>query len=75
MGGNFNCDSNRLTSLEGAPRYIDGNFNCSNNWMTLTSLEGLGDGLENVGGEIDGIEKLDILSYRRQYVINSIINS
>ena len=36
--GNFYCDHNQLTSLEGAPRTVEGYFNCSHN--QLTSLEG-----------------------------------
>ena len=37
-GGTFDCNSNRLTSLEGAPSSISGDFVCHNN--RLTSLEG-----------------------------------
>jgi hypothetical protein len=36
--GNFSCDSNRLTTLEGCPDSVSGYFNCSDN--QLTSLEG-----------------------------------
>jgi len=36
--GNFYCDSNKLTSLEGAPKTVEGNFYCDSN--KLTSLEG-----------------------------------
>ena len=36
--GDFNCDNNSLTSLEGAPQVVKGDFNCSYN--KLTSLEG-----------------------------------
>jgi len=36
--GNFDCDNNQLTSLEGAPSSVCGNFACSYN--QLTSLEG-----------------------------------
>ena len=36
--GNFDCNNNNLTSLEGAPKEINGSFDCSNN--NLTSLEG-----------------------------------
>ena len=38
VSGDFICFSNKLTTLEGAPREISGNFYCSNN--KLTSLEG-----------------------------------
>ena len=38
VGGDFNCSSNQLTSLEGAPREIGGDFNCVDN--ELTSLKG-----------------------------------
>jgi hypothetical protein len=36
--GNFYCNNNNLTSLEGAPSDVRGNFYCNNN--NLTSLEG-----------------------------------
>jgi len=36
--GNFNCHSNNLTSLEGAPKTVGGDFKCHSN--NLTSLEG-----------------------------------
>jgi hypothetical protein len=36
--GDFDCYSNNLTSLEGAPKEVGGNFYCCNN--NLTSLEG-----------------------------------
>ncbi len=35
--GDFDCSSNQLTSLKGAPQSVGGNFNCSAN--QLTSLE------------------------------------
>jgi len=38
IDGHFNCSNNELTSLEGAPRYVEKSFDCSNN--KLTSLEG-----------------------------------
>ena len=38
IGGDFECNRNRLTSLEGCPVEVLGKFNCSNN--ELTSLEG-----------------------------------
>ena len=37
--GSFYCNSNNLTSLEGAPKKVGGSFYCSNN-NNLTSLEG-----------------------------------
>ena len=37
-GGNFDCYSKQLTSLEGAPSHVDGGFYCHSN--ELTSLEG-----------------------------------
>ena len=37
-GGNFVCNSNQLTSLEGAPTSVGGGFYCGEN--RLTSLEG-----------------------------------
>jgi hypothetical protein len=36
--GNFDCRTNQLTTLEGAPRTVEGNFWC--NWNQLTTLEG-----------------------------------
>jgi hypothetical protein len=36
--GSFNCENNKLTSLEGAPQVVEVNFYCNNN--LLTSLEG-----------------------------------
>ena len=38
VGGNFYCNENKLTSLDGAPKSIGGNFDCSGN--NLTSLVG-----------------------------------
>ena len=38
VGGDFYCDNNKLTSLEGAPEIVSGNFHCQNN--DLTSLDG-----------------------------------
>src|SRR5690554_229663 len=38
VGGYFNCSSNNLTSLKGAPRKVGGVFYCS--WNKLTSLAG-----------------------------------
>ncbi len=36
--GNFDCENNQLTTLEGAPQKVEGDFSCSNN--RLTTLEG-----------------------------------
>jgi hypothetical protein len=38
VSGSFYCDSNSLTSLDGAPETVGGDFYCSSN--SLTSLEG-----------------------------------
>jgi hypothetical protein len=46
VGGNFICNDNELTTLEGAPKEVGGDFLCSRN--ELTSLEG---GPESVGGD------------------------
>ena len=46
VGGDFDCFSNNLTSLEGAPREVGGDFECSGN--KLTTLEG---GPREVGGD------------------------
>jgi len=43
--GNFYCNYNQLTSLEGCPQSVSGAFSCSSN--KLTSLEG---GPQSVGG-------------------------
>jgi hypothetical protein len=44
--GGFNCHSNQLTSLEGAPLTVGGDFSCANN--QLTTLEGAP---QTVGGD------------------------
>ena len=36
--GDFFCQGNNLTSLEGCPKIVEGTFNCGHN--NLTSLEG-----------------------------------
>ena len=46
--GNFNCGTNRLTSLEGAPQKVGGSFSCAEN--QLTSLEG---SPQTVGGNFN----------------------
>tara|TARA_B100001059_G_C17418586_1_gene372015 strand:+ start:128 stop:589 length:462 start_codon:yes stop_codon:yes gene_type:complete len=46
--GNFDCHSNNLTSLEGAPKKVGGEFWCDYN--NLTSLEGAP---KQVGGYFD----------------------
>ena len=38
VGGQFDCSSGNLVSLNGSPKYVGGNFNCSDN--KLTSLLG-----------------------------------
>ena len=38
VSGNFYCEHNQLTSLEGAPKTVGGDFYCANN--QLTTLEG-----------------------------------
>ena len=38
VSGNFICARNRLTSLEGSPKYVGGFFDCTNN--QLDNLEG-----------------------------------
>jgi len=48
VGGDFYCQYNQLTSLQGGPKSVGGNFNCSDNH--LTSLEG---GPQSVGGDLD----------------------
>jgi hypothetical protein len=34
VDGDFDCDNNNLSSLEGAPRYVDGGFYCGKNKLT-----------------------------------------
>lgn len=46
VGGNFYCNDNELTTLEGSPKEVGGDFKCNEN--KLTSLEG---GPEIVGGD------------------------
>jgi hypothetical protein len=46
VGGDFACNNNRLTSLQGAPETVGGSFNCYHN--QLTSLRGAP---ETVGGD------------------------
>ena len=48
IGGNFYCNNNQLTSLEGAPKEVGGFFDCRYN--QLTSLEGAP---KEVGGFFD----------------------
>ncbi len=37
--GDFNCDDNKLTSLEGAPQEVGGSFYCYENPITANTLE------------------------------------
>ena len=46
VGGNFHCNQNKLTSLEGCPKSVLGTFDCSIN--QLSSLEGCP---ETIGGD------------------------
>ncbi|MFQ6729434.1 MAG: PcfJ domain-containing protein, partial [Alphaproteobacteria bacterium] len=46
--GNFDCDHNQLTSLQGAPQSVGGRFNCEDN--QLTSLAGAP---QSVGGHFN----------------------
>ena len=39
VGGSFDCSESSITSLEGAPEYVDNAFNCCR-CKNLTSLEG-----------------------------------
>jgi hypothetical protein len=48
VGGDFWCDHNQLTNLEGAPKEVGMSFYCSNN--RLTNLDGAP---EKVGGGFD----------------------
>jgi hypothetical protein len=46
VSGSFNCSSNQLTTLEGAPKEVGGYFNCQSN--QLTTIEGAP---KEVGGD------------------------
>jgi len=46
IDGNFDCSSNNLTSLKGAPKIVNGNFDC--HWNKLKYLKSA---LEIVNGE------------------------
>ncbi|MFA5754675.1 MAG: hypothetical protein WC905_05030, partial [Patescibacteria group bacterium] len=46
INGDFYCNNNQLTSLQGAPESVGGDFYCSSN--QLTSLQGAP---ESVGGD------------------------
>ncbi len=48
--GSFNCSRNKLKSLKGAPRVVEGNFDCSYNNNSLSSLKGAP---EIVNGDFD----------------------
>jgi hypothetical protein len=37
--GNFNCQNNKLTTLEGCPREVSGDFYCNNNQITIIKGE------------------------------------
>ena len=39
VGGNFFCQCNNLTSLQGAPKYVGGDFWCQNNKKKFTEKE------------------------------------
>jgi hypothetical protein len=58
VGGDFYCDGNNLTSLEGAPSSVGGGFSCDGN--KLTSLEGspssVGGGFSCDGNKLTSLE-------------------
>jgi len=62
--GDFDCSNNKLTSLEGAPKYVGGNFYCSHN--QLTSLEEAPERVE--GGFYCSNNKLTSLEGAPEYV-------
>jgi hypothetical protein len=47
----FKCFSNRLTSLEGSPEYVDGDFEASDNMFT--SLHNIHKIVKTINGELD----------------------
>jgi hypothetical protein len=66
VSDSFWCNKNKLTTLEGYPKYVSGNFSCSDN--NLTTLEGcpnyVGDYFlcdDNKLTTLKGIEKCEIL--------------
>ena len=67
VGGYFDCASNQLTTLKGAPEIVGGDFICSDN--KLTSLEGAP---EVIGGEFDSDQFSDedyrTFAKKRKYV-------
>ena len=50
VGGDFYCDNNKLTSLEGAPEKVGGSFYCYNNKAQFTEEDVRK--VSNVKGEI-----------------------
>lgn len=48
VSGDFYCNSNKLTTLEGSPNHVGGDFYCADN--KLTTLEGAPN---HVGGNLD----------------------
>jgi hypothetical protein len=59
VGGDFYCDSNKLTNLEGCPTSVGGGFYCDSN--KLTNLEGCP---TSIGGDFRcGSNKLTSLKY------------
>ena len=64
VSGDFNCNYNKLTSLEGAPQVVGGSFKCRDN--RLTSLAGAP---QKVGKDFDcGVNKLTSLEGAPQKV-------
>jgi hypothetical protein len=78
VSGNFSCSSNKLTTLEGCPKYVGGYFSCSSN--NLTTLEGCpkyvgGTGFGCAFNELTtlkGIEKCEILGFFSCFKNNNI---
>jgi len=51
--GEFHCDNNKLTTLEGSPIHVGKGFNCSSDNKTSNRLKNLIGAPEYVGGDFD----------------------
>ena len=73
LSGNFNCNFNELTTLEGCPNYVGGDFYCG--WNKLTSLEyspkyiGRDFGGDNLTHHVLGNVQGKIYSYNKQRTV------
>lgn len=67
VSGNFLCDSNRLTILEGSPKEVKKSFSCRHN--KLTSFKGLpeliGEDIFILGNNLTSMEGLSIYNLKK----------